>query len=90
MSKLLGPFALFPLPPLQCFNIVWGGGGEEGRKKGSERRTHVAHITMEAFTGNSLLVAQNLTSVPKCFDPDCSSLTQFSRRRYICRDLKRE
>ena len=56
---------------LVCFNIVWGEGGH---KKGSERRAHVAHITMEActFTVNSLLFAQNLTSVPKCFDPDCS------------------
>ena len=53
---------------LACFNIVWGEGG---RKKGSERRTNVAHITMEACTVNSLLFAQNLTSVPKCFDPDC-------------------
>ena len=54
---------------LACFNIVWGEGG---RKKGSERRTNVAHITMEACTVNSLLFAQNLTSVPNCFDPDCS------------------
>ena len=53
---------------LACFNIVWGEGG---RKKSSERRTNVAHITMEACTVNSLLFAQNLTSVPKCFDPDC-------------------
>ena len=57
---------------LACFNIVWGEGG---RKKGSERRTNVAHITMEACTVNSLLFAQNLTSVPKCFDPDCSSIS---------------
>ena len=49
---------------LACFNIVWGEGG---RKKGSERRTNVAHITMEACTVNSLLFAQILTSVPKCF-----------------------
>ena len=48
--------------------------GERGRKKGSERRTNVAHITMEACTVHSLLFAQNLTSVPKCFDPDCSSV----------------
>ena len=54
---------------LACFNIVWGEGG---RKQGSERRTNVAHIKMEACTVNSLLFAQNLTSVPKCFDPDCS------------------
>ena len=54
---------------LACFNIVWGKGG---RKKGSERRTNVAHITVETCTVNSLLFAQNLTSVPKCFDPDCS------------------
>ena len=45
-------------------------GGEGGRGKGSERRTHVAHITMEACTVNSLLFAQNLTSVPKSFDLD--------------------
>ena len=57
---------------LACFNIVWGEGG---RKKGSERRTNVAHITMEACTVNSLLLAQNLTSVPKCFDPDCLKLS---------------
>ena len=57
---------------LACFNIVWGEGG---RKKGSERRTNVAHITMEACTVNSLLFAQNLTSVPKCFDPDCLKLS---------------
>ena len=56
---------------LACFNIVWGEGG---RKKGSERRTNRAHITMKACTVNSLLFAQNLTSVPKCFDPDCRSL----------------
>ena len=56
---------------LACFNIVWGEGG---RKTGSERRTNVAHITMEACTVNSLLFAQNLTSVPKCFDPDCRSM----------------
>ena len=55
-----------------CFNIVWGKGG---RKKGRERRTHVAHITMEGCTVNSLLCAQNLTSVPKCFDPDCLKLS---------------
>ena len=30
-------------------------------------------IAMEACTVNSLLSAQNLTSVLKCFDPDCSS-----------------
>ena len=46
-----------------------------GRKKGSERRTNVAHITMEACTVNSLLFAQNLTGVPKCFDPDCLKLS---------------
>ena len=57
---------------LACFNIVWGEGG---RKKGSERRTNVAHITMETCTVNSLLFAQNLTSVPMCFDPDCSLVT---------------
>ena len=57
---------------LACFNIVWGEGG---RKKGSERRTNVAHITMEACTVNSLLFAQNLTSVLKCFDPDCLKLS---------------
>ena len=56
---------------LACFNIVWGEGG---CKKGSEKRKNVAHITMEACTVNSLLFAQNLTSVPKCFDPDCSFL----------------
>ena len=48
--------------------IVWGKGGA---KKGSERRTCVAHITMEACAVNSLLFAQNLTSVPKSFDTDC-------------------
>ena len=48
------------------------GGGDRGREKGSERRTRVVHITMEACTVNSLLFAQNLTSVPKSFDPDCS------------------
>ena len=57
---------------LACFNIVWGEGG---RKKGSERRTNVAHITVETCTVNSLLFAQNLTSVPKCFDPDCLRLS---------------
>ena len=49
---------------LACFNIVWG---EEGRKKGSERRTNVAHITMEACTVNSLLFAQNLKKCPEVF-----------------------
>ena len=48
-------------------------GGRGARKAGSERRTHVAHITMEACTVNSLLFAQNLISVPKSFDPDCKS-----------------
>ena len=57
---------------LACFNILWGEGG---RKKSSERRTNVAHITMEACTVNSLLFAQNLKSVPKCFDPDCLKLS---------------
>ena len=56
---------------LACFNIVWGEGG---RKKGSERRKRIAHITMEVCTVNFLLFAQNLTSVPKSFDPDCSSI----------------
>ena len=55
--------------------LFWGEGGGGGRgkrrEKGSERRTHVAHITMEACTVNSLFFAQDLTSVPKCFDPDC-------------------
>ena len=55
---------------LACFHIVWGEGG---RKKGSERRKRIAHITMEVCTVNFLLFAQNLTSVPKSFDPDCSS-----------------
>ena len=61
---------------LARFNVVWGegGGGGRGREKGSERRTRVVHITMEACTINSLLFAQNLTSVPKTFDPDCTSL----------------
>ena len=54
---------------LACFNIVWGEGG---REKGSERRTRIAHITMEACTVNFLLFAQNLTSVLKSFDPHCS------------------
>ena len=48
--------------------IVWGEGG---REKGSERRTCVAHITREASTVNSLLFAQNLTSVLKSFNLDC-------------------
>ncbi|XP_068718128.1 uncharacterized protein [Montipora capricornis] len=46
--------------------------GGRGREKGRERETHVARITMEACTVNSLLFAQNLTSVPKCFDLDWS------------------
>ena len=50
------------------FNIVWGKGR---REKGSEKR-----ITMEACTANSLLFAQNLTSVPNCFDPHCSCLVR--------------
>ena len=45
------------------------GGGE--CEKGSERRTRVAHITMEAYTVDSLLFAQNLTGVPNSFDGDC-------------------
>ena len=49
-------------------------GGKGARKGPSERRTRVVHITMEACTVNSLLFAQNLTSVPKTFDPDCTSL----------------
>ena len=53
---------------LACFNIVWGEGGSE---KGSKRRTRIAHITMEACTVNFLLFGQNLTSVPKSFDPHC-------------------
>ena len=74
-SKLLGQFPLAPLPhynvdfsrspksrsvhrSLACFNIVWGQGGCE---KGSERRTRVAHITMEVCTVNSLLFAQKVS-----------------------------
>ena len=53
---------------LACFNIVWGEGG---REKGSERRTRIADVTMEACTVNFLLLAQNLTSVLECFDPHC-------------------
>ena len=48
--------------------------GEGGREKGSERRTRIAHITMEACTVNFLLFAQNLTSVPKSFEPHCRSV----------------
>ena len=57
-------------------------GGKGGREKGSERKTRVAHITMEACITNSLLFAQNLTSVPKSFDPDCrdTSLTKNALR----------
>ena len=47
--------------------------GGRAREKGNERRTRVAHITMEACTVNSLLFAQILASVPKSFDPDCRS-----------------
>ena len=37
--------------------------------------SRIAHITMEACTVNFLLFAQNLTSVPKSFDPDCLKLS---------------
>ena len=53
------------------FQHCLGGRGEGGAKK-AVKEEHVAHITMEACTVNSLLFAQNLTSVPKYFDPDCS------------------
>ena len=59
-------------PFIDRWHVSTLSGGEGGRKKGSERRTNRAHITMKACTVNSLLFAQNLTSVPKCFDPDCS------------------
>ena len=90
-SKLLGPFPFFPIPPLQCwfftvseikirssithmFQHCLGG---RGRAKGSKRRTRIAQITIEACTVNFLLFAQNLTSVPKSFDPDCRSSRLF-------------
>ena len=55
---------------LARFNIVWVvvGGGGRGR---SERSTRLAHITMEACTVTSVLFTQNVTRVPKSFDPDC-------------------
>ena len=59
-------------PFIDRWHVSTLSGGKGERKKDSERRTNVAHITMEACTVNSLLFAQNLTSVPKCFDPDCS------------------
>ena len=45
-------------------------GGRGTGEKGSEKRTRVAHITMdqEGCTISSLLFGQN---VPKCFNPDC-------------------
>ena len=62
------PKSRLVLRSFACFNIVWKEGGGD---KGSEKRTRVAHITMEACTVNSLLFPPNLTSVPKSFGPDC-------------------
>ena len=47
--------------------------GKGGAKKAvKEEQALLVIITMEACTVNSLLFAQNVTSVPKSFDPDCS------------------
>ena len=62
-------------PFIDSWHVSTLSGGEGERKKGNERRTNVAHITMEACTVNSLLFAQNLTSVPKGFHPDCDVIT---------------
>ena len=40
-------------------------GGRGGPKKGSERRTNVAHITMEACTVNSLLFCPKFDKCPE-------------------------
>ena len=58
-------------PFIDSWHVSTLSGGEGERKNGNDRRTNVAHITMEACTVNCLLFAQNLTSVPKCFHPDC-------------------
>ena len=90
LVKTVGTICAFPPPPItmlifhslqnqDAFIDRWHvstlSGRKGGAKKGSERRTNVAHITMETCTVNSLLFAQNLTSVPKCFDPDCLKLS---------------
>ena len=49
---------------LACFKIVWGEGG---REIGSDRRKHVACITMEACTVKSLLFAQIFDKCPEVF-----------------------
>ena len=72
LVKTVGTIRASPPPPPITMLIFHGDSSIAGaREKGSERRTHVARVTMEACTVNSLLFAQNLTSVPKCFDPDC-------------------
>ena len=49
-----------------------GGGGGGANKAAKEDHASVIHcITMKACTVNSLLLAQRLTSIPNCFDPDC-------------------
>ena len=55
---------------LHVSTLSGGGGGGGGREKGSDRRPHVAHITMEACTLNSLLFAQNLNVIVFLFKVD--------------------
>ena len=81
-STLVGSFAARDVAtdvPVLLLNqpIVWVEGG---REKGSERRTHFARVTMEVCTVNSLLyfLAQNLTCIPKFFDPDCSLVSKLN------------
>ena len=87
LVKTVGTIPVFPHPPIAMLichslrnqdpfidglHVSTLSGGKGGRKKGSERRKRIGHITMEVCTVNFLLFAQNLTSVPKSFDLDCS------------------
>ena len=61
--------------------------GEGGREKGRERRTRIAHIMMEACTVNFLLFEQNLTSVPKSFDPHCTCEKLLTKPKVTVQEL---